>query len=123
MKSILQNEKVCLLTGRTDNLHEHHIYFGSGRRKISEKNGFKIWLTGEWHNQDSRKDVHHNRWLRLYLERLCQEVYEKSHGHAAFYAIFRQNYIFEDMEMQWILEMAADDYGLCHEDILSRLSV
>lgn len=44
-KSIMQDEKACYITGRTDHLHKHHI-FGGGRRKISEKWGLWIWLTG-----------------------------------------------------------------------------
>jgi hypothetical protein len=49
MKSIIQSEKKCYLTGRTDNLHEHHVFFGKNR-KLSEKYGLKIWLVGELHN-------------------------------------------------------------------------
>lgn len=120
MKSILQSEKVCLLTGRTDNLHEHHIYHGRGIRKISENNGFKVWLTGEWHNQDSRKDVHSNRWLDLYLKRLCQEFYEKTHTNTEFMTLIGKNYIYDEEELAWILEMASDQ--LSHVDILSRLN-
>jgi hypothetical protein len=92
-KSILQTEKKCYQTGRTDNLHEHHIYFGSGLRKISEKHGFKVWLTGEWHNQDSRIDVHHNREFDLFLKRLCQEKYEEEHSRAEFVALTGRSYL------------------------------
>ena len=35
MKSILQSEKECYLSGRTDWLEEHHIFYGQGRRKLS----------------------------------------------------------------------------------------
>ena len=42
MKSILQDEKKCYVTGRTDGLELHHIYFGNPNRKISDKNGFVI---------------------------------------------------------------------------------
>ena len=45
MKSILQNKKESYVSEQTYGLEEHHIYFGSGKRKISEKNGFKVWLT------------------------------------------------------------------------------
>ena len=42
MKSILQNKKESYISGQTYGLEEHHIYFGTGKRKISEKNGFKV---------------------------------------------------------------------------------
>ena len=43
MKSILQREKKCWVTGDRYNLHEHHI-FGGARRKLSEKYGLKVYL-------------------------------------------------------------------------------
>lgn len=33
MKSILQTEKICYVTGDKTGLHEHHIFYGSGNRK------------------------------------------------------------------------------------------
>ena len=38
-KSILQKEKESFLSGRTDSLEEHHIFYGQGRRKLSERYG------------------------------------------------------------------------------------
>ncbi len=90
--SILQKEKECFKTGRTDNLHRHHIYF-SANRKVSEEHGFWVWLTGEWHNQDSRVDVHHNREFDLLLKRECQEKYEESHTREDFLKLIGRNYI------------------------------
>ena len=114
MRSILQKEKVCFVTERTDNLQDHHIFFGTGLRKISEKNGFKVWLTGEYHNQDSRKDVHHNRWLDLYLKRACQGKFEETHSRAEFMKLIGQNYVWEDVTLAWLLEMALSEelYGM-----------
>lgn len=91
--SILQDEKKCFQTCRIDNLHEHHIYFGKGRREISEANGFKVCLTEAWHNGDSRIDVHHNREFDLYLKRRCQEKYEETHSREEFMKLIGTNYI------------------------------
>ena len=91
--SILQDKKECFQTHRNDNLHEHHIYFGKGQREISEANGFKVWLTGEWHNQDSRIDVHHNHELDLFLKRICQEKFEESHTREEFVGLIGRNYL------------------------------
>lgn len=41
-KSILQDKKESYLTGATYNLEEHHIFFGTANRKISEKYGLKV---------------------------------------------------------------------------------
>ena len=47
-KSILQNEKECYICGLYYPVEEHHVYFGANR-KISEQNGFKVWLCAEHH--------------------------------------------------------------------------
>ena len=53
--SIIQQEQVCYVSKRTDNLDPpHHVFGGNANRKLSEKYGIKIWLTrqahDEWHN-------------------------------------------------------------------------
>lgn len=94
-KSILQNEKVCYQTGRTDNLHKHHIYYGRGVRAISDKHGFWVWLTGEWHNEDSRIDVHHNPncGLDTQLKIECQRKYESTHSRDEFIRLIGKSYL------------------------------
>lgn len=90
--SIMQKDKKCYQTGRVDNLHCHHIYFNASR-KVSDENGFWIWLTGEWHNQDSRIDVHSNHELDLYFKRECQKVYEQTHSRDEFRALIFKSYL------------------------------
>lgn len=91
-QSIMQTEKKCFQTGRTDNLHCHHIYHGANR-KISDKHGFWVWLTGEWHNQDSRIDVHHNIEFDRYLKRECQKKYEETHSREEFLNLIGKSYL------------------------------
>lgn len=74
MASLLQNEKACYITGRTDGLHKHHIFKGANR-KISEEQGFYVWLVPEFHNM-SKEGVHFNHAFDLTLKRLCQFAYE-----------------------------------------------
>lgn len=90
--SILQTDKKCFITGRTDNLQCHHIYFSSNR-KVSDKHGFWVWLTGEHHNQNSRIDVHHNREFDLKLKRICQEKYQETHYKYEFMQLIGKSYI------------------------------
>lgn len=92
-KSILQNAKECFVTGTTENLHEHHIY-GGKNRKISEKNGFKVWLSGRLHNQ-SDEGVHgkNGHELDMMLKRQCQAVFEETHTRADFMALIGKNYL------------------------------
>lgn len=92
MKSILQDTKECFFTGRTDNLHLHHIFFGHGLRKISDDNGFTVYLTGEMHNQ-SNQGVHFNIGLDLFLKKVCQAEYEKTHTREEFMQLIGRNYL------------------------------
>ena len=93
MKSILQSEKVCYLTGSTYNLHRHHIYAGS-RRPISEREGFWVWLTGYYHNQSNAgvhgKDGHELDWK---LKQDCQRKYEETHSREEFIRLIGKNYL------------------------------
>lgn len=93
-KSILQTEKRCYITGRTDNLHEHHVFFGTANRKLSEKYGLKIWLVGELHNM-SDEGVHFNKELDLQIKKTAQEKAMEYYGWSVedFIRIFGKNYI------------------------------
>lgn len=94
MQSILQSEKECFITGNTQNLHKHHIYFGNPGRKISEREGFWVYLVGRLHNQ-SNEGVHgkNGHELDLYLKRECQKKYEETHTRDEFISLIGRNYL------------------------------
>jgi hypothetical protein len=93
-KSILQTEKECYITGSTHNLHKHHIYAGIGRRKISEQNGFWVYLIGALHNQSS-EGVHgkNGHKLDLMLKQDCQRKFEETHSREEFIKLIGKNYL------------------------------
>ena len=93
MKSILQTEKECYITGQTMGLHKHHIYAG-GRRQISERNGFWVYLAGWLHNQ-SDEGVHgkNGHALDLKLKQDCQRKFEKTHSREEFMKLIGKNYL------------------------------
>ena len=94
MKSILQSEKECFITGQTQNLHKHHIFFGNPGRKISEREGFWVYLCGRLHNQ-SNEGVHgkNGHELDLYLKRVCQKKYEEKHTRDEFIRLIGKNFL------------------------------
>lgn len=94
-KSILQDEKQCYITGSTVNLHKHHIYAG-GRRSISEREGFWVYLIGALHNQ-SEDGVHgkNGHCLDLMLKQHCQKKYEETHSREEFMKLIGKNYLDE----------------------------
>jgi hypothetical protein len=89
-KGILQTERESWLSGRTDNLEEHHIFYGQGRRKLSERYGLKVWLTHDEHNEPPH-GVHFNQELRRALERAGQTAFERRYPELDFVGIFGRN--------------------------------
>ena len=73
MKSIITDKKECWVCGTTQGLHEHHLYFGA-KRKISEREGLKVWLCGRHHNL-SNEGVHFNPELDRELKILGETVW------------------------------------------------
>lgn len=90
LNSILQSEKACLVCETTQSLESHHIFFGANR-KISEKNGFKIWLCSEHHRGEN--GPHFNKKTDNYLKKLCQFTYEKTHTRDDFMILIGRNYL------------------------------
>jgi hypothetical protein len=91
-KSIMQDNKQSYLSGRTDNLHKHHIFEGNPNRKNSEEYGCWIWLTADEHNM-SDQGVHFNKQLDLRLKCECQRKFEAIYGHKKFKDVFGRYYL------------------------------
>ena len=93
MQSILQKDKRCYLSGATDGLDKHHIY-GAANRKISESNGFWVWLRHDRHIAESPWATPHNcREVDLMLKKECQKKFEESHTREEFMALIGRNYL------------------------------
>ena len=88
----MQTEQESYLSGRTDSLEEHHIFYGQGRRKLSERYGLKVWLTHDEHNEPP-DGVHFNQAARRSLERAGQEAFEQKYPKLSFIRIFGKNYL------------------------------
>lgn len=91
-KSIISNERVCVVCGDVYNLHRHHIYYGSSNRKQSEKYGCWCYLCARHHNM-SNEGVHFNKSLDMELKKKCQEVWEQTKTRESFMQIFGRNYL------------------------------
>ena len=61
-KSIISDERYCLVCGTPYNLHSHHLFSGTANRKLSEQYGLKVWLCAHHHNM-SNEGVHFNKKL------------------------------------------------------------
>lgn len=89
-KSILQKSKYCFICGKQEGLELHHIYFGP-LRKISDANGFTVYLCSEHHRGD--KGPHMDHKTDRILKRMCQRRYEKDHSREEFIALIGRNFI------------------------------
>ncbi|WMI81812.1 hypothetical protein [Anaerotignum sp. MB30-C6] len=91
--SVLQGkEKECYITGRTDNLEKHHIYMGKNR-KISDDNGFFVYLTLELHKGTHGVHGKHGNELDMKLKQDCQRAFEEENSHERFMELIGRNYL------------------------------
>lgn len=91
-KSIMQENKECLICKTPYNLHRHHIYEGTGRRKTSEKYGCWCWLCSRHHTGD--KGIHFLKDVDLQLKAECQKRWEAVYGsRTEFMILFGRNYL------------------------------
>lgn len=100
MKSILHDKKegncfLCMMLWGDDSCkvtEEHHIFFGDGRRKMSEKYGMKVQLCIP-HHRTSKEAVHQNIKMSRMLQEYAQREFEKKWPEKDFYGIFGRNYV------------------------------
>lgn len=104
MKSIFPQEKgECWLCARLINypvyhqyLEEHHIFYGTANRKMSERLGMKVKLCPHHHRGDKsgNKDaIHHNKAYDLYLKRYAQTKFEEHFSRDDFIDIFGKSWL------------------------------
>ena len=92
-ESLLSNDRECLVCRTTLNLHRHHVFYGAGRRKTSEKWGCWCYLCARHHNM-SNQGVHFDRDLDLRIKQMCQSAWESKYGTTEdFRRIFGRNYL------------------------------
>lgn len=99
MKSIMHDKKdqtcyLCMMLHgdySRKTVQEHHVIFGSGRRKLSEKYGLKVYLC-LWHHTEGKESVHRNAEMANLLKAEAQEAFEKKHPEESFLKVFGKNY-------------------------------
>lgn len=93
MKSIVSNEKECLICGTPFNLHRHHVFYGRGIRSQSEKHGCWCYLCGYHHNL-SDHGVHFDKASDLKLKRMFQQRLEDNGWQRPdFIRVFGRSYL------------------------------
>lgn len=97
MKSIIQDEKKCFITGYEGcGLNKHHIFFNANR-DLSEKYGLWVWLRWDYHIANSpHRTPHNDRDVDLWLKRIAQRKFEETHSRMEFIRLFGRNYLEEE---------------------------
>ena len=94
-KSIIHEKgKGCYLCGtRNVPLEEHHVFGGTGCRKLSEHYGLQVYLCLACHNMPPR-GVHFNRENRENLQKRVQKIAMQHYGWTTedFIKIFGRNF-------------------------------
>lgn len=98
-KSILQDQTqkqcyLCMMEGdyRQKQVHNHHIFFGTGQRQISEEHGFTVNLCLD-HHQYGPDAVHINSAVSDKLKAECQREFERTHTREEFMRMIGRNYL------------------------------
>lgn len=93
MKSIIQTKKESFLSGATYDLEEHHIFYGTANRKISEKYGLKVWLTPEEHRGTNGVHGKNGKLLDKKLKKIAQQKFEETHTREEFINLIGKSYL------------------------------
>lgn len=103
MKSIMHSkaDRTCYLCMLLDDnyrgqrvLHEHHVIFGAGNRKLSDKYGLMVYLCPYHHLASGGPyAVHRNKDIRIMLAKKGQKDFEREYPTLSFREIFGINYI------------------------------
>jgi hypothetical protein len=91
--SILSNRKECYLCHSTLGLEKHHIFPGP-LRKVSEENGFWVYLCLECHT--GSKSVHFTASGVDNLKKMqkdCERKYLETHSLEEWMKLMRRNYL------------------------------
>ncbi len=94
MDSILQTKKECLICKAQYQLHLHHVFGGTGKRKISDREGLVVWLC-PFHHNASNHSVHLNRELDLKVKRWAEKKWLERNNKTVedFIKLFGKNYL------------------------------
>ena len=90
-KSILQEGRSCYLCGRVTGLEKHHIFAGVANRKISESQGFWVFLCQQDHT--GTDGAQYDKEKNLMLKRDAQYAYERTHTRSEWMKLIGKNYL------------------------------
>ena len=89
--ALVDDEEYCMVCG-APYPERHHVFFGTARRKISDRYRYFVPLCAEHHR--GRTGAHQNRDFDIYLKKLAQKHFEANYGdRSAFIKVFGKSYL------------------------------
>lgn len=80
-------------------VHEHHVFYGSANRAVSEAEGLKVYLCLSHHmyNYDGNPEAIHGNptkgSLDMWLKQTAQRKFEETHSREEFVRLIGKNYL------------------------------
>lgn len=101
-KSIIQNNKFCIICGNTINLEEHHCLFGKNRKK-AEQDGLKVWLCVEHHRGTNGVHGRDGKKLDIYLKMMAEMCWLDTYNKTTddFIKRYGKNYLYYKTDDFW----------------------
>ena len=97
MKSIISNANHCYLCGRKENLHTHHVLYGTANRKKADEDGLTIKLCPSCHTAIHNPTTKFDKWTAKALKEIAQEKWEDRYGsREEFIERYGKNYLAKD---------------------------
>ena len=92
--SILMVMDHCLICKDTKNLHIHEVFYGTGKRQISIKEGLCVTLC-PFHHNASNHGVHLNKTLDLKIKKWAQKKWQEHNKKTTedFIKLMGKNYL------------------------------
>lgn len=82
---------ICIICG-SPYAHTHEVFFGNPNARLSQEYGMTVRLC-QYHHQDHKVGVHHNREFNLSLKREYQQKFNKMYPDLSFTDIFGRNWL------------------------------
>ncbi len=72
--------------------YEHHVIYGTGRRRLSEQYGLKVYLCLH-HHTEGPEAVHRNTEIDKILKQAAQITFERRYGPEKYMEAFGKSYL------------------------------
>ena len=98
MRSIVSRDDCCFICAEVykkyvwTDTEEHHVFFGTGKRELSDEDGLTVRLC-KAHHREGPEAAHKNHLADMYLKVVAQAKYEETHTREEFMKRYGKSYL------------------------------